>query len=155
MSSWLDEWKKNGIAVQGSTPYAAAIFGVPKKAPGEIKWVIDLKERNKYTIRDYTIIPNQPIIRDQVASHSFRSKIDMSNAYYQVRVEPEDESKNSITAAQFGAWQIKVILQRDCNDPATMMRIMNTILTPYLGKFVWIYLDEILIFSNTYKEHLN
>ena len=35
------------------------------------------------------------------------------------------------------------------------MRIMNTTLAPYLGKFVWIYLDDILIFSNTYKEHLN
>ena len=84
LSKWLDEWKKNGIAVQGSAPYAAPIFGVPKKAPGEIRWVIDLKERNKYTIRDYTPIPNQPIIRDHVASHPFRSKIDMSNAYYQV-----------------------------------------------------------------------
>ena len=36
LSKWLDEWKRNGIAVQGSAPYAAPIFGVPKKAPGEI-----------------------------------------------------------------------------------------------------------------------
>ena len=78
----------------------------------------------------------------------------MSNAYYQVRVEPEDEIKISITAGQFGAWQIKVMLQGDCNARATMMRIMNTILSPYLSKFVWIYLDDILIFSNSYKEHL-
>ena len=103
--------KKNGIAVQGSAPYVAPIFGVPKKAPGEIRCVIDLKERNKYTVRDYTPIPNQPIFRDHVASLPFSSKIDMSNAYYQVRVEPEDEIKNSITAGQFGVWQIKVMLQ--------------------------------------------
>ena len=82
LSKWLDEWKKNRIAVQGSAPYIAPIFGVPTKAPGEIRWVIDLKERNKYTIRDYTPIPNQSIIRDHIASHLFRSKIDMSNAYY-------------------------------------------------------------------------
>ena len=44
LSKWLDEWKKNGITVQGSAPYAAPIFGVPKKALGEIRWVIDLKE---------------------------------------------------------------------------------------------------------------
>ena len=36
LSKWLDEWKKNGITVQGSAPYAAPIFGVPKKIPGEI-----------------------------------------------------------------------------------------------------------------------
>ena len=155
LSKWLQEWKKNGIAVNGPAPYAAPIFGVPKKAPGEIRWVIDLKERNRYTIRDYTPIPNQPIIRNDVASHPFRSKIDMSNAYYQIRVEPVDEIKNSITAGQFGAFQVKVMLQGDCNAPATMMRIMNTILSPYLGKFVWVYLDDILIFSNTYNDHLD
>ena len=47
------------------------------------------------------------------------------------------------------------MLQEDCNAPATMMRIMNTILSPYLGKFVWVYRDNILIFSNTYNDHLN
>ena len=78
----------------------------------------------------------------------------MFNAYYQVRVEPEDEIKNSIIAGQFRAWQIKDMLQGYCNAPATMMRIMNPIFSPCLGKFVWIYLDDILIFLNSYKEHL-
>ena len=104
LSKWLQQWKENGIAVNGPAPYAAPIFGVPKKALGEIRLVIDLKEWNRYTIRDYTPIPNQPIIRNDIASHPFRSKIDMSNAYYQIRVEPADEIKNSITGGQFGAF---------------------------------------------------
>ena len=84
LSKWLQEWKENGIAVNGPAPYAAPIFGVQKKAPGEIRWVIDLKERNRYTMRDYTPISNQPIIRNNVASHPFRSKIHMLNEYYQI-----------------------------------------------------------------------
>ena len=156
-SKWLQEleWKENGIGVNGPAPYAAPIFGVPKKVPGEIRWVIDLKERNHYTIRDYTPIPNQLIIRNDASSHPFRSKIDMSNAYYQIRVEPVDEIKNSITAGKFGAFQVKVMLHGDCNALATMMRMMNTILSPYLGKFVLVYLDDILIFSNMYNDHLS
>ena len=51
----------------------------------------------------------------------------MSNTYYQIRVEPADEIKNSITAGQFGIFQIKVMLQGDCNTPATMMRIIVTV----------------------------
>ena len=155
LSKWLQGWKDNGLAVNKPAPYTAPIFGVPKKAPGEIRWVIDLKEWNRYTVRDYTPITNQPIIWNDVACHPFRSKINMSNAYYQIRVEPADEIKNSITAGQFGAFQVKVMLQGDCNAPATMMRIMNTILSPYLGKFVWVYLDDILLFANTYHDHLN
>ena len=53
-------------------------------------------------------IPNQAIIPYDVASYPFRFKIDMSNAYYQIRVEPADEIKNSITAGQFGAFQVNV-----------------------------------------------
>ena len=128
LSKWLPEWKDNGIAVNGLAPYAAPIFSIPKKVPGEIKRVIDLKEQNRYTIRDYTPILNQPIIRNDVASHPFRSKIDMSNVYYQIRVEPVYEIKNSITTGQFGAFQVKVMIQGDLNAPATMMRIMNIIL---------------------------
>ena len=127
LNKWLQEWKENGIAVNGPAPYATPIFGVPNKAPGEIRWVIDLKIRNRYTIRDYMPIPNQPIIRNDVASHPFRSKIDMSNAYYQIRVEPADEIKNSITAGQFGAFQVEVMLQGDCNAPATDQKIPKSI----------------------------
>jgi hypothetical protein len=78
----------------------------------------------------------------------------MSNAYYQVRVEEEDEQNNTITAGLLGAWQVKVMLQGDCNAPATMMRIMNTIFSDHLGDFIWIYLDDIVIFSDTKKDHI-
>lgn len=76
---------------------------------------------------------------------------------YQIWVEPDDEHKNAVTAGQLGAWRIKVMLQGDCNASATVMRVMNSILSPYSGEFVWVYLDDILIFSDTreqYIEHL-
>ena len=100
-------------------------------------------------------IPNQPMIRNDVPSHPLRSKIVLWNVYYQITVEPVNEIKISIIVGQYGAFQIKVILQRECNAPATIMRVMNKILTPYLGKFVWVFLDDIIIFSNTNNDQLS
>jgi hypothetical protein len=97
---------------------------------------------------------DQRRIREYMASHPYRLKIDMTDAYYQIRVIPEHEERNAITAGSLGAWQVKVMLQGDKNAPATMMRVMNSIFTEYLGKFVWIYLDDIFIFSNTRDEHI-
>ena len=155
LSKWVQEWKASGIAVTEPALYAVPICGVAKKTRGENRWVIDLKECNPYTVRDYTPIPNQRIIRNDVASNLLRSKIDMSNTYYQIRVKPAYEIKNLITTGEYGAWQIKVILQGDCNALAPIMRIMNTILSPYLCKFIWLYLDGILLFSNNYNDHLS
>ena len=59
---------------------------------------MDLKARNQITRKDFTPIPTQETIMQQVAQHKYRSVIDMSNAYYQVRVEEEDEQNNTITA---------------------------------------------------------
>ena len=154
LQKWLKEWEDSGVATRSVANYACPIFAVPKKKPGEMRWVTDLKARNRITFRDYTPIPNQHIIRESVASKKIKSKLDMSNSYYQIRVEPRDEDKNTITAGPLGAWLIKVMLQGDCNAPATMMRIMNSVLAEFLGKFVWVYLDDILIFSDTEEEHI-
>jgi len=90
LGKWLQEWQNNGIAVRGPAYFAAPIFAIPKRAPAvregdnaeqpkrELRWLIDLRERNKITRRDYTPIPNQKYIRDDVARHPYRSKIDMS-----------------------------------------------------------------------------
>ena len=115
---------------------------------------MDLKARIQITRKDFTPIPTQETIMQHVPRHKYRSVIDMSNAYYQVRVEEEDEQNNTITAGLLGAWQVKVMLQGDCNAPATMMRIMNTIFSDHLGDFIWIYLDDIVIFSNSKEEHI-
>ena len=72
---------------------------------------------------------------------------------YQIRMEPDNEHKNAVTAGQLGAWRIKVMLQGDCNAPATMMRMVNSILSPYFGKLAWVYLNDILILSDT-REHI-
>jgi hypothetical protein len=41
-----------------------------------------------------------------------------------------------------------------CNAPATFMRLMNDVLHPFIDAFVIMYLDDILIFNNTWKEHI-
>ena len=78
----------------------------------------------------------------------------MSNAYHQVRLEDDSVQYNAINTGDLGSYHIRVMLQGDTNAPATMMRVMNTILAEYIGKFVWVYLDDIMIFSQSYDDHM-
>ena len=88
-----------------------------------------------------------------MARARYRSKIDLSDTYFQNRVEPEDVSKNSFKSP-FGGFVIEVMLQGDMNATGTFMRIMSDLMADFLGKFVWVYIDDILIFSDTEEDHL-
>jgi len=115
--------------------------------------LVDLTARNKITLKDDEPIPNQTTILNNMARARYRRKIDLSDAYFQTRVEPEDVWNNSFKSP-FGGFVSKVMLQGDMNAPGTFMRIMSDLMVDFLGMFVWVYIDDILIFSDTEEDHL-
>ena len=68
-------------------------------------------------------------------------------------MEPEYEYLNCFKTP-FGGFVSKVMLQGDMNAPGTFMQIMSHLMRDYLGEFVWVYIDDILIFSNKEDEHM-
>src|SRR5205085_12575080 len=126
---------------------------VQERKDGRIRPLVDLRNRNENTIKDNSPIPNQQVILASVGRAKYRSKIDLSNAYFQIRVHPKEERFNTIKTP-FGAFACKIMLQGDTNAPATFMRVMEDALSDFLGEFVWVYLDDILIFSNTPEDHI-
>ncbi len=79
-------------------------------------------------------------------------KIDLSNAYEQVRIELEDVHKTAFTTV-FRTFESNVMQQGDCNVPATFLRLVTVIFRDTIGIFVYAYLDDLFIFSNTLEEH--
>ena len=76
----------------------------------------------------------------------------MSDAYKQVCVEP-DNVKNSAFSTIVGKFLSHVIQQGDFDAPAMFQRLMTRIFCQYIGKFVYVYLDDIFIFSYSIEEH--
>jgi len=92
------------------------------------------------------------ILNDMVRAR-YHSKIHLSEAYFHTRVEPEEIWKNSFKSP-FGGFVSEVILQGDMNAPGTFMRIMSDLMADFLRKFIWAYIDDMLIVFNTEKDHL-
>jgi len=157
LKDFLAKWKRLGIAEEGTGLTATSMMSVPKKQ-NEIHWVSDLRPRNAITDKDYATLPNMEMIIEEVANclqkpNGVVSLLDMSNSYHQILCDPESWQYNCINTP-FGTFQIKVMLQGDCNAPATMMRAMTTTFREFIGEFVYVYLDDIVIFSNSYEEHV-
>jgi hypothetical protein len=114
---------------------------------------VDLEKQNKNTTKDHSPISNQQIILNSVGRAKYPSEIDLSDANLQTRVHPDDEKYNTIKKL-FGRFTCKVMLQGDTNMLATFMLVMEDILAEFLRTFVWIYIDDILIFSKTPTDHI-
>ena len=99
-----------------------------------------------------TLFPDHDQIQMDVARAKFRSKIDVSNAYEQICIEPEDIHKTAF-ALVFETWESNVMQQGDCNGPATFQCLMVEIFCDTLGIQVHIYLNDIFIFSYTLEDH--
>jgi len=87
-----------------------------------------------------------------IARAKFCSKIDLSNVYEQVRVEPQDVWKTAFSTI-YGTFLSQVMQQGDCNAPATFQHLMTVIFHDHLGCFVYAYFDDLFVYSETIEEH--
>ena len=134
---------------------AIPLLCIPKAgAELKLRTVIDARERNANTVIDTTPLPNQDLIREAVASHKYVSVIDMTDAYEQMRVTPEDVLK-TLFASPLGTFVSNVLQQGDCNGPLSWQRLMTYVFQERIGVEVWVYIDDIFIFTNSIEKHEN
>jgi len=87
-----------------------------------------------------------------VAQAKYCSKIDLSNAYEQVHIEPNNIHKTAF-ATVFRTCKSNVMQQGDCNAPATFQWLMTTIFRDAIGQFAHIYMDDLFVYNDTVEDH--
>jgi len=143
----IEDWKANNIIYPCQANNPVNMF--PKLKPnGEIRLLADLVPRNDITIKNDSTMSNQSMILRTMARAKYRSTIDLSNWYFQIRVAPEDKTLNTIKTP-FGTFAFKIMLLGDTNTPSTAMRVMVYVLDRLIGKTLCAYLDDILQSSQT------
>ncbi|XP_037776712.1 uncharacterized protein LOC119573573 [Penaeus monodon] len=140
----------NGLAEISDSEWASPCLVVPK-ADGGLRLCTDYRKINKVTRSDSFPLPRLDDVIDGIGRARFVTKIDLLKGYYQVELT-ENARRIAAFVTPDGLFEYKVMPFGLRNAPATFQRLINGVIRDLEG--VQAYLDDLVITSDTWEEHL-
>jgi hypothetical protein len=147
----IDELLEKGYIRPSTSPWVAPVLFVEKKG-GTRRMCIDYRALNEVTIKNKYPLPRIEDLFDQLRGASVFSKIDLRSGYHQLRIRPLDILKTTFIT-KYGLYEFTVMSFGLKNAPTFFMNLMNSVFMDYLDKFVVVFIDDILIYSQSEEEH--
>jgi hypothetical protein len=146
----IDELLDKGYIRPNTSPWAAPLLFVEKD--GTKRMCIDYRSLNEVTVKNKYPLPRIEDLFDQLRGVGVFSKIDLRSGYHQLRIWPSDIPKTTFIT-KYGLYEFTVMSFGLTNAPAYFMYLMNSVFIDYLDKFVVVFIDDILVYSQNEQEH--
>jgi len=141
------QWIRDSFADRGSP-----IMFIKKK-DGKLRLCVDYRELNDITKKDRYPLPLIGEALDRLQGANFFTKLDIKDAYHNIRIREGDEWKTTFTT-KLGTFEYQVMPFGLCNVPAPFQRWINQTLHQFVDIYCIVYLDDVLIYSKTKSEHI-
>lgn len=147
----MDKWIKLKVIEPSKSPWGAPAFIVYKQA--KPRMVIDFRKLNESVIPDEFPLPRQEDILKSLTGSQWLSTLDALAGFTQLEIAEKDREKTAFRTHR-GLYQFLRMPFGFRNGPAVFQRVMQNVLAPYLWIFTLVYIDDIVIYSKTFEDHL-
>ena len=152
LRKYLAEYLQRGWIRRSRSPAGAPIL-FAKKKDGTLRLCVDYRGLNKITIKDRHPLPLIAESLERLARAKIYTKLDIREAYHRIRIRQGDEWKTAFRT-RYGHFEYTVMPFGLTNAPAQFQSYINQILAGLVDITCIVYLDDILIFSDTEEEHV-
>uniref|UniRef100_A0A3B3BWV7 Gypsy retrotransposon integrase-like protein 1 n=1 Tax=Oryzias melastigma TaxID=30732 RepID=A0A3B3BWV7_ORYME len=152
MQKYIEEELEKGFIRPSTSPASAGFFFVKKK-DGGLRPCIDYRNLNDITIKYRYPLPLVPFALEQLRQARFFTKLHLRSAYNLVRIREGDEWKTAFSTTS-GHYEYLVMPFGLCNAPSVFQAFVNDVFRDMLNRFVIVYIDDILIYSSSFEEHV-
>ena len=135
------------------SPYAAPVVLVRKK-DGSLRLCVDYRRLNAKTVPDAYPLPRIQESLDSLVGAEYFSTLDLASGYHQIAMAPEDQHKTAFSTP-FGLFEYTRMPMGLISAPATFQRLMQATMSDFLFQFLLVYLDDLLVYSRTFDEHID
>ena len=152
LKDYIDENLRKRFIRPSTSPFGSPVLFV-KKADGSLRLCVDYRALNRITIKNRYPIPLISELIDRFKSKKYFTRLDVRDAFNRLRIAKGDEHKTAFRT-RYGHFEYLVMPFGLTGAPGSFQSYINEILRPHLDIFCVVYLDDILIYSDTLEEHI-
>ena len=142
----------NDVIEPSSSPWASNVVLVRRK-DGNFRFCIDYRALNLRTRHDSYPLPRIDSCLDSLGGATLFSTLDLRSGYWQVPMDPQSAEKTAFVTRK-GLWKFKVMPFGLTNAPAVFQRLMDVVLAGLTWEVCLVFLDDVIVFSDTFERHI-
>ena len=147
----LDHLLNIGFIRLSTSPWGTPTLSV-KNHDETLRLCTNYRSLNRVTVKNKYPLPQIDDLFDPLRRSEYYTKIDLRTGYHQLQIREEDIPKTAFHT-RYGHFEYTVMLFELINALVTFMDLMHRVFRPYLDQFVIVFIDDILIYSQTHEEH--
>ena len=152
MDTEVENLKQSEIIEDCISPWESPVVMI-RKTDGSTRFCIDFRKLNKVIEKDVYPLPNIELVLRNFNQCKYFSKIDFTSGFFQIKLD-ENDRKYTAFSTRRGKFQFRVLPQGFANSSSIFQRTMNLIMSGLGWEYILVYVDDILVFSKSFEDHL-